>query len=127
MARTVPPRTDEQRKRALAKANATRSARAELKRRLAGDRRLIELRDLLADEPEEVLATMHVGELLLSAAAIGPTKAKAILARAQVSSSRTLAGLTDRARAALVTALDEEAERRLARRPRPETRHDRNR
>lgn len=88
---SVPQRTDEQRFAALAEANRIRSHRAVLKRQIKAGR--VSARDVFADWD---CNTMKVLDLLLALPKVGRVKAHKILRRAEVSPSKTLAGLSDR-------------------------------
>lgn len=110
----TPSRSLEQRRAALEVANAVRKARARLKARLKelGDpratARIIQQPDEaleLVDAPAGHFDTMRVGALLLATPGIGRTKANTMLRRAACSPSKTLAGLSDRQRRALVDEL----------------------
>ncbi len=95
----APGRSREQRLRALQHANEVRSARAQLKRDLAAGR--IELARILA-RPPEFAQTAKVLDLLLFLPKVGPVKAGRMLARCRIAHAKTLAGLSDRQRAALI-------------------------
>jgi hypothetical protein len=96
---TAPERSREQRLRALRQANEIRSARAQLRRDLASGR--FELAQILA-HPPEFAQTAKVFGLLLLVPKIGPVKAGRLLAQCRIAHSKTLAGLSDRQRAALI-------------------------
>lgn len=93
-----PVRSDEQCRIALDKANRVRIKRADIKRQLdAGD---LDWRDVIVSTDPD-LATMKVYEVMTAVRGVGRVKAQAMLDRCKVSSSKTLAGLTDRQRTAL--------------------------
>jgi hypothetical protein len=96
---SVPGRSREQRLRALRLANQIRSARAKLKKDLASGK--IELAQILAQPPEYV-RTARVRDVLLALPKIGSVKAARILADCGIAHSKTLGGLTERQRAALM-------------------------
>ncbi len=96
----VPGRSREQRLGALQQANEIRLARAKLKKDLASGK--LELAQILA-EPPECVRTARLRELLLVLPKIGSVKAGRILAQCGIAHSKTLAGLTDRQRADLLT------------------------
>lgn len=101
MSTATPARSIEQRMTALRRANVVRVHRARVKRELrAGARRLDDL--ILSGADDELLAGIHVIDLLLAAPKIGRVKANKALVRARISPSKTLAGLSDRQRAELV-------------------------
>jgi hypothetical protein len=95
----APGRSPEQRLRALQQANEIRSARAQLKRDLASGR--IELARILA-RPPEFAQTAKVLDLLLFVPKVGPAKAARMLAQCRIAHAKTLGGLSDRQRAALL-------------------------
>jgi hypothetical protein len=88
--------------RALAKANEVRSERARLKRDLSAGR--VELAHLLG-EPPACAQTAMVRDLLLAVQKVGPVRADRALANCRISGNKTLAGLSDRQRAALLQLL----------------------
>lgn len=99
---TVLDRTLEQRREALARANQIRIHRAELKRQITAGK--VRAADVVA-RPGSELATMKVLDLLLAAPKVGRVKASAWLQRCAISPSKTLAGISDRQRGALVAVL----------------------
>jgi hypothetical protein len=99
---TVPPRSREQRLRALAKANEVRLARARLKRELAAGR--VELVQVLAAPPASA-QTAKLREVLLAAPRIGPARVRRALAHCRIAETKTLAGLSERQRAELIAFL----------------------
>lgn len=102
MARGVSEETVSQRLRALGLANAVRSERARLKRRLAEG--TLELSSVITDPPA-CARTARVYELLLALPKVGPAKANRWLSRCRIAPSKTLAGLTDRQRRELLELL----------------------
>lgn len=94
--------TVSQRLRALGLANAVRSERARLKRRLAEG--TLELSSVITDPPP-CARTARVYELLLALPKVGPAKANRWLSRCRIAPSKTLAGLTDRQRRELLELL----------------------
>lgn len=104
--------TDEQRLEALRRANEVRRSRAWWKRHM----RALGFEDAAAKtrrvllEPPEWMSTMTVFDLLRCLPYVGPSKARSMLAGAQVSRTRRVGELVDRERTALVGALG----RRLA-------------
>ncbi len=96
---SAPSRSREQRLQALKLANQIRSARAQLKRDLASTR--IELAQVLA-RPPQCAQRAKVLDLLLLLPKIGPVKAGRMLAQCRIAHAKTLAGLSDRQRAALI-------------------------
>lgn len=98
----TPPRTAEQRRQALEQANRVRCERAALKAALR--RREIALEDLLSGPPA-ALASARVSNLLLALPHYGPVKVARLLESAKVSPAKTIAGLTERQRHALLSLL----------------------
>jgi hypothetical protein len=98
----APERSLEQRMRALGNANRIRIFRAGLKRDVRAGRAdaLAVLRDPPADTQ-----TMKVFELLLAMPKYGRVKVNRLLAREQISPSKTVGGLSERQRRALALAL----------------------
>ncbi len=92
----------EQRFGALAKANEVRSARAHLKRELAAGR--IDLVGVLNDPPA-CAETAMVRDLLLAVRKIGPARVNRAFAQCRIVDTKTVGGLTDRQRAALIRLL----------------------
>jgi hypothetical protein len=99
---TTPPRTIEQRLKALANANRIRSHRAGLKRDVKAGR-TDPLKQLL-DPPAE-LGTMKVCDLLLAVPKVGRVKVNRALVMCRISPSKTLGGMTDRQRRELARVL----------------------
>ena len=98
----VPGRSREQRLRALEQADEVRTARAELKRELAAGK--IELAAILADPPP-CARTARVRDLLVALPRIGAVRAGHVLGHCGIAHSKTLGGLTDRQRGALISLL----------------------
>jgi hypothetical protein len=92
-------RSHEQRRQALARANAVRTARAKLKKDLAAGN--ADLAPLIVNPPE-FAASAKVVDLLVSLPKIGQVRAQQILGRARIAPSKTLGGLTSRQRGELV-------------------------
>jgi hypothetical protein len=84
--------------RALGQANEVRRRRAALKRGLAAG--ALTIVDVLADPPAYA-ATAKVRQLLLALPHLGPVRANRLLLHCQIAEGTTVAGLTDRQRAAL--------------------------
>jgi hypothetical protein len=98
----VPERTEEQRMKALRRANEIRSSRAKLKRDLKAGRAKIE--QLLLDPPEYVLSAKAF-DMILAVPKYGRVKANKILTQCRISPSKTIGGLSERQRAELVHML----------------------
>lgn len=100
----TPARTEQQRLEALARANAVRTQRSQLKVRLkSGEERL---EDVLLSPPEYV-HTAKVVELLMALPQVGPVRAGRILEACRVSASKTVIGLTPRQRAELLAHIQD--------------------
>ena len=99
---TTPVGSNEQRLRALAKANEVRRQRARLKRELAAGQ--LEFAGVLCDPPAYA-QTAIVRDLLLALPKVGPARANRALARCQITDTKTFASLSDRQRAALLRLL----------------------
>ena len=99
---SVPARTNEQRMRALRRANEIRSARAKLKRDLKAGKAQIE--KLLLDPPDYVLSAKAF-DMILAVPKYGRVKANKILTQCRISPSKTIGGLSERQRAELVQFL----------------------
>ena len=100
----IPQLSADQRREALALANRIRSQRALLKADLKrGGTSLV----AVLGNPPGFLATARVAKLLLALPGYGPRKVERLLARCQVSPRKTVAGLNERQRHALLRALAE--------------------
>jgi hypothetical protein len=98
----VPERTQEQRMRALKRANQIRSARAQLKRDLKAGK--VKVEKLLIDPPDYVLSAKAF-DMILAVPKYGRVKANKILTQCRISPSKTIGGLSERQRAELVHML----------------------
>ncbi len=94
----TPPRTDDQRHLALAKANHVRSTRAAYKTALRTARDPWVMAEGILRDPPAELRTMKVLEFMVAVRMIGPVKSRQILAISMVSPAKTLGGLTERQR-----------------------------
>lgn len=100
--RALPSRSREQRLDALRHANDVRVARAQLKRQLAlGERRL----DELLGEVPEFARSAKVFDLVRAAPKLGPVRARQLLVHCGISETKTVGGLSERQRAALIALL----------------------
>lgn len=98
----APERSLQQRMDALESANRIRLWRADLKRKLkAGEVLLVDV--LYCDDAR--LESMKVLDLLLAVPGMGVGKAHSILRRSQVSTSKSVAGMTERQWDSLVSQL----------------------
>jgi hypothetical protein len=86
----------------LTRANQVRVERAHLKRALAAGS--VAFAEILANPPA-CARTAKVGDLLLSVPGIGPAKRDRALAHCRIANTKTIGGLSDRQRAALIDRL----------------------
>ena len=98
----VPERTNEQRMKALRRANEIRTRRAQLKRDLKAGK--VKVETLLLDPPEYVLSAKAF-DMILAVPKSGRVKANKILTQCRISPSKTIGGLSERQRAELVQFL----------------------
>jgi hypothetical protein len=96
------PSTNEQWSRALGLANEVRRERGRLKRQLADGS--VSIVAVLADPPRYA-ETATVRQLLLALPNVGPATASRLLTHCQIAGRKTVAGLSDRQRAALIKTL----------------------
>ena len=94
------PLAQQQRLESLARGNAVRHARAQLKRDLAGGS--VELAEIVEDSPSWT-QDMKVRVPLLALPGIRPTKADRVLKSCRIPHSKTVAGLSGRQEAVLFT------------------------
>jgi len=99
---SAPERSLDQRLDALARANEVRSRRAALKVNLK--RGAVDICDVLAAPPDYML-TAKVIDLLMAAPKRGRVKSARIMEQFRISPSKTVAGLSERQRAALLDYL----------------------
>ncbi len=98
----TPTRTEQQRREALARANAVRTLRSQLKERLKrGEERI----ENVLNSPPEYVHSAKVVELLMALPQVGPVRAARLLEACRVSASKTVIGLTPRQRAELLNRL----------------------
>jgi hypothetical protein len=97
----LPTLTEEQRKEALAKAAEARRRRAELKGQLKSEK--MSLRDVLSRQGDEVVGKMKVSSVLESLPGVGKVRARKIMERLDISTSRRVRGLGAKQKDALLT------------------------
>jgi S13-like protein len=97
----LPTLTEEQRKEALAKAAEARRARAEVKNQLKSEK--LTLRDLLSKEGDDVVGKMKVSSVLESLPGVGKVRARKIMERLDISTTRRVRGLGAKQKDALLT------------------------
>jgi hypothetical protein len=96
----LPTLTPEQRREALAKAAEARKKRAALKEQLKSGR--LGLRDVLARREDEVVGKMRVSSVLESLPGVGKVRARKLMERLDISSSRRVRGLGAKQKEALL-------------------------
>ena len=101
----LPTLTEEQRKAALEKAAEARRARAELKMKLKAG--TISLRQILDQPTDETIGKMKVSAVLEAMPGVGKVRAKKIMEKLEVSTSRRVRGLGDKQKAALLDEFGE--------------------
>lgn len=98
----LPTLTEEQRRQALAKAAEARKKRAEVKEQLKKGQ--LSLRDLLArGSSDDIVGKMKVSNALESLPGVGKVRARKIMERLDISSSRRVRGLGAKQKEALLT------------------------
>jgi hypothetical protein len=97
----LPTLTVEQRQAALAKAAEARRRRADLKGQLKAEK--LSLRDILARQGDDVVGKMKVSSVLESLPGVGKVRARKIMERLDISSSRRVRGLGAKQKDALLT------------------------
>jgi hypothetical protein len=97
----LPTLTDEQRKEALAKAAEARRRRADLKAQLKSEK--TSLRDVLSRQDDDVVGKMKVSSVLEALPGVGKVRARKIMERLDISSSRRVRGLGAKQKDALLT------------------------
>jgi hypothetical protein len=95
-----PPLTEEQRRQALEKAAIARRKRAELKEQLKSGR--ISLRDLLERTGDEIVGKMKVSTVLESLPGVGRVRARNLMEKLGISSTRRMRGLGQKQKANLL-------------------------
>jgi hypothetical protein len=96
----LPTLTEEQRKAALEKAAEARRARAELKDQLK--KGSMKLRDVLAKSSDDIVGKMKVSAVLESLPGVGKVRARKLMERLEISTSRRVRGLGAKQRDALL-------------------------
>jgi hypothetical protein len=103
----VSDRALRQRMDALARANEVRLKRGNLKRDVASGR--ISVTRLLV-KPPKCLHNAKVIDMLMAVPYFGPVKSTKVLVRCDIALNKTIGGLTDRQRSALVSRLRERSQ-----------------
>ena len=97
----LPTLTEEQRKAALAKAAEARRARAELKAQLKAEK--MTLREVLSKQDDDIVGKMKVSAVLEALPGVGKVRARKIMERLDISSTRRIRGLGAKQKDALLT------------------------
>ena len=97
----LPTLTDEQRRDALAKAAEARKKRAAVKERLKAGQ--TSLRDVINMRGDEVVGKMKVSAVLEALPGVGKVRARKLMERLDISTSRRVRGLGTKQREALLT------------------------
>ena len=96
----LPTLTEEQRRQALAKAAEARKKRAELKERLKAGQ--TSLRDVLNMRDDNIVAKMKVSAVLEALPGVGKVRARKLMERLDISTSRRVRGLGAKQKEALL-------------------------
>jgi hypothetical protein len=96
----LPTLTEEQRKAALAKAAEARRLRAELKDRLKKGE--MGLREVLSKAADDIVGKMKVSSVLESLPGVGKVKARKLMEKLEISTSRRVRGLGAKQRDSLL-------------------------
>lgn len=96
----LPALTPEQRREALAKAAEARRKRAEIKDQLKSER--LTLRDVLNRADDNILGKMKVSSVLESLPGVGKVRARKLMERLDISTSRRVRGLGSKQKEALL-------------------------
>jgi hypothetical protein len=96
----LPTLTPEQRREALAKAAEARKKRAALKEQLKSGQ--VNLREVLSRREDEVVGKMRVSSVLESLPGVGKVRARKLMERLDISSSRRVRGLGAKQKEALL-------------------------
>lgn len=96
----LPSLTPEQRRQALEKAAEARRKRAEVKRQLKADD--LSLQDVLDRSGDDIVGKMKVSAVLEALPGVGKVRARKIMERLDISSSRRVRGLGSKQREALL-------------------------
>ncbi len=96
----LPTLSAEQRKEALAKAAEARKRRADVKTQLRSEK--MSLGDVLAKQNDDIIGKMKVSSVLESLPTVGKVRARRIMERLDISSTRRVRGLGAKQRDALL-------------------------
>jgi hypothetical protein len=101
----LPTLTEEQRRQALEKAAEARRARAELKQKLKAG--TMTLQQILQQPNDVTVGKMKVSAVLEALPGVGKVRAKKIMEKLDVSTSRRVRGLGDKQKQALLEEFNE--------------------
>ena len=101
----LPTLTEEQRRAALAKAAEARRARAELKQELKAGK--LTLSQILSQPTDATVGKMKVSAVLEALPGVGKVRAKKIMEKLDVSTSRRIRGLGEKQKQALLAEFGE--------------------
>ena len=101
----LPTLTEEQRRQALEKAAEARRARAELKQKLKAG--TMTLQQILEQPSDVTVGKMKVSAVLEALPGVGKVRAKKIMEKLDVSTSRRVRGLGDKQKQALLEEFNE--------------------
>ena len=102
----LPTLTEEQRREALAKAAVARKKRADLKDKLKTGQMTV--RDVLDRKGDEVIGKMRVSSVLESLPGLGKVRARKLMERLDISTSRRVRGLGAKQKEALLAEFGNE-------------------
>ena len=102
----LPTLTEEQRREALAKAAEARKKRADLKDKLKTGQMTV--RDVLDRKGDEVIGKMRVSSVLESLPGLGKVRARKLMERLDISTSRRVRGLGAKQKEALLAEFGNE-------------------
>jgi S13-like protein len=103
----LPTLTEEQRKAALEKAAEARRARAEVKQKLKAG--TLTLSQILSQPTDDTVGKMKVSAVLEALPGVGKVRAKKIMEKLDVSTSRRVRGLGEKQKQALLEEFNERA------------------
>jgi S13-like protein len=101
----LPTLTEEQRRQALEKAAQARRARAEVKQKLKAG--TMTLSQILQQPSDQTVGKMKVSAVLEALPGVGKVRAKKIMEKLDVSTSRRVRGLGDKQKQALLEEFNE--------------------
>jgi hypothetical protein len=101
----LPTLTEEQRKEALAKAAEARRKRAELKEKLK--RGEVTLNDVLDSKGDDIIGKMKVSAVLEALPGVGKVRARKIMEKLDISSTRRVRGLGAKQKDALLAEFEQ--------------------